>query len=158
MERFVVSTEEKRRRWINVGWGLLFSAAIVGTVVLEHQRDPESYGSFLLWSVASMLGAANLANLFFLLRYLRLIRDHCLELIPGKPRVPGKLRFFTAGKWTELELEQVSALRVFKRWGKLRHIQLVLRNNRGIRLEGYQDLSRLAESLQSALPSGKLMS
>lgn len=164
MERFVVGKEEKRRRWINVGWGLLFSGAIIATVAFEHQQDPERYGGFLLWSVASLLGAANLANVFFLLRYLRLIADHCLELMPGKvsargrPARPGKLRFLTAGKWTELELEQVTALRLFKRWGKLRHIQLLLKNNRGIRLEGYQDLPRLAESLQSELPSGKLMS
>jgi hypothetical protein len=84
------------------------------------------------------------------LRYLRLIDDHCLEVVAGK------LRFLTAGKCSELEFEQVSALRLFRRRGKLRHIQLLLKNNRGIRLEGYQDLDRLAQCLQDALP-GKLM-
>ena len=163
MERFVIGREERRRRWINVGWGLLFSGAIVVAVGLEHQRDPERYGSVLLWSVASILAVANLANLVFFLRYLRLIGDHCLEVLPAKPKVrgeaaePGKLRFFSAGKWTELELEQVTAIRLFTRWGKLRHVQLLLSNNRGIRLEGYQDLPRLAETLQTALP-GKLIS
>ena len=149
-ERFVVGREEKRRRWINVGWGLLFSGAMVATVAFEHQQDPERYSGFLLWSVVSVLGAANLGSLVFLLRYLRLIDDHCLEVVAGK------LRFLTAGQCSELEFEQVSALRLFRRWGKLRHIQLVLKNNRGIRLEGYQDLDRLAECLQDALP-GKLM-
>lgn len=151
MQRFVVGKEEKRRRWINVGWGLLFSSAMIVTVAFEHQQDPERYSSFLLWSVVSILGAANLGSLVFLLRYLRLIDDHCLELVPGK------LRFLTAGKWSELAFEQVTALRLFRRRGKLRHIQLILRNNRGIRLEGYQDLARLAECLQKELP-GKLMS
>jgi len=151
MERFVVGKEEKRRRWINVGWGLVFSTAMVVTVALEHQQDPVRYSSFLLWSVASILGAANLGSLVFLLRYLRLIDGHCLEVVPGK------LRFLTAGKWSELDFEQVSALRLFRRRAKLRHIQLVLKNNRGIRLEGYQDLDRLAQCLQDALP-GKLMS
>ncbi|WP_300317640.1 hypothetical protein [Accumulibacter sp.] len=153
MERFVVGQEEKRRRWINVGWGLLFSGAMIAAVVSEHRQDPERYTSFLLWSVTWLLGAANLANLVFLLRYLRLIRDHCLELLPEQPAAPGRLRFYSAGKWTELEFEQVTAVRFFKRWGKLRHIQLLLRNNRGIRLEGYQDLPRLAESLRRALPA-----
>ena len=150
MERFVVGKEDKRRRWINVGWGVLFSGAMIAAVTFEHQRDPERYSSFLLWSVVVVLTTVNLANLVFLLRYLRQVRDHCLELVPGK------LRFLSAGKWTELELDQVTALRLFRRRGKLRHIQLVLKNHRGIRLEGYQELGRLAECLQSALP-GKQM-
>ena len=150
MERFVVGKDEKRRRWINAGLGLLFSAAMVVAVTVGQQQDPERYSSFLWWSVVSLLGAANLSNLVFLIRYLRLIDDHCIELVPGK------LRFLSAGKWSELDLDQVTALRLFKRWGKLRHIQLVLKNNRGIRLEGYENLGRLADSLQSALP-GKLM-
>ena len=150
MERFVVGKDEKRRRWINAGLGLLFSTAMVVAVTVGQQQDPERYSSFLWWSVVSLLGAANLSNLVFLIRYLRLIDDHCIELAPGK------LRFLSAGKWSELDLDQVTALRLFKRWGKLRHIQLVLKNNRGIRLEGYENLGRLADSLQSALP-GKLM-
>lgn len=157
MESFMVGKDEKRRRWTNVGWGLLFSAAMIALVTFEHQRDPERYSSLLFWSVTWILTAANLANLIFLLRYLRLIRDHRLELVPGTGTAPGKLRFFGAGKWTELELEQITTIRLFKRWGKLRHIQLVLRNNRGIRLEGYEDLPRLAESLQASLPRGKAM-
>lgn len=150
MERFVVGKDEKRRRWINAGLGLLFSAAMVVAVTVGQQQDPERYSSFLWWSVVSLLGAANLSNLVFLIRYLRLVDDHCIELVPGK------LRFLSAGKWSELDLDQVTALRLFKRWGKLRHIQLVLKNNRGIRLEGYENLGGLADSLQGALP-GKLM-
>ena len=150
MERFVVGKDEKRRRWINAGLGLLFSAAMVVAVTVGQQQDPERYSSFLWWSVVSLLGAANLSNLVFLIRYLRLIDDHCIELVPGK------LRFLSAGKWSELDLDQVTALRLFKRWGKLRHIQLLLKNNRGIRLEGYENLGGLADSLQGALP-GKLM-
>ena len=94
---------------------------------------------------------AILAGLFFLLRYLRKIRDHHLELEPGK------LRFVTGGECSELDLAQVAAIRLFKRWGKLQHIQLLLKNNRGIRLEGYQDLPHLAERLQAELPAGKLL-
>ena len=150
MERFVVGKDEKRRRWINAGLGLLFSAAMVVAVTVGQQQDPERYSSFLWWSVVSLLGAANLSNLVFLIRYLRLVDDHCIELVPGK------LRFLSAGKWSELDLDQVTALRLFKRWGKLRHIQLLLKNNRGIRLEGYENLGGLADSLQGALP-GKLM-
>jgi hypothetical protein len=151
MERFVVGKEEKRRRWLNVGWGLLFSGAMVIAITVGHEQDPERYSSFLWWSVVWIFGAANLGNLLFLLRYLRTVDDHCIELAPGK------LRFLSAGNWSELEFEQVSALRLFRSRGKLRHIQLLLKNRRGIRLEGYQDLDRLAQCLQDALP-GKLMS
>jgi len=151
MERFVVGKDEKRRHWTNAGWGALFSAAMVVAVSFGHQQDPERYSSFLFWSVASIVTTLNLVNLIFLLRYLRAIGDHCLEVLPGK------LRFLTAGKCSELEFEQVTALRLFRRRGELRHIQLLLRNNRGIRLEGYQDLERLAQCLQDALP-GKQMS
>jgi hypothetical protein len=101
--------------------------------------------------VSIVLLLANLGNLFFLLRYLRKIRDHHVELAAGR------LRFVTGGDCSELDLAQVATIRLFKRWGKLQHIQLVLRNNRGIRLEGYQDLQRLAERLQDALPAGKTL-
>lgn len=151
MERFVVGRKEKRRRWINVGWGALFSGAMIVSVVLGHQQDPERYSNFLMWSMVSILATVNLANLFFLLRYLRLIDDHCVEIAPGK------LRFFTGGAWSELDFDQVNALRLFRRRGAVRHVQLLLKNNRGIRLEGYDELDRLAVRLQEALP-GKLMS
>lgn len=151
MERFVIRRDEGRRRWISVGWGLVFSAALIVAVAVDYQRDPQPSARGLLWSVILVLTVANLGNLMFLLRYLRKIRNHHLELLPGK------LRFFTAGECSELDLAEVAAMRLFKRWGKLQHIQLLLRNNRGIRLEGYEDLAHLAERLQTELPAGKLL-
>jgi len=150
-ERFIIRPGERRHRWIGVGWGLLFSTGLIAVIALEYQQDPQPSARSLLWTVIIVLTMANLGNLFFLLRYLRKIRDHHLELEPGK------LRFVTGGESSELDLAQVAAIRLFKRWGKLQHIQLVLRNNRGIRLEGYQDLPRLAERLQAELPAGKLL-
>lgn len=151
-ERFIIAPEEKRRRWIRAGWGVLFSTAIIAVVALDHARDPQPSTRALLWSVILVLTVANLGNLFFLLRYLRRMPHHHLELASGR------LRFVTADESSELDLGQVAAIRLFRRWGRLQHIQLVLRNSRGIRLEGYRDLQRLADLLQNALPSGKLLS
>jgi hypothetical protein len=151
LERFVIRRDERRQRWIHVGWGLLFSTGMIAVVALDYQQDPQPSARGLLWSVIIVLLMANVGNLFFLLRYLRKIRDHHLELEPGR------LRFVTAGESSELDLAQVAAIRLFRRWGKLQHIQLVLRNNRGIRLEGYQDLDRLAVCLQAELPSGTVL-
>ncbi len=151
MERFEISRQEGRRRWRGVGWGILFSSAMIAVVAYDYQQDPQPSLRALLWSVSIVLLLANLGNLFFLLRYLRKIRDHHVELAAGR------LRFVTGGDCSELDLAQVTTIRLFKRWGKLQHIQLVLRNNRGIRLEGYQDLQRLAERLQDALPAGKTL-
>jgi hypothetical protein len=151
-ERFVIGPEEKRRRWLRVAWGVLFSTAIVAVVALDHARDPQPATRGLLWSVALVLTVANLGNLFFLLRYLRRIPHHHIELTPGR------LRFVTGAECSELDLAQVAAIRLFKRCGRLQHIQLVLRNNRGIRLEGYRDLPRLAALLQGALPPDSLLS
>ena len=128
MERFVIREGERRHRWIGVGWGLVFSAGLIAVVAFDYQRDPQLSVRGLLWSVIIVLTMANLGNLFFLQRYLRKIRDHHLELEPGK------LRFVTGGECSELDLAQVAAIRLFKRWGKLQHIQLLLKNNRGIRL------------------------
>ena len=149
MERFAIRREERRQRWINVGLGLLFSAGMMAVVVVEYDRDPQPSVRSLMWSVILILTVANLGNIFFLLRYLRRIRDHHLELLPGK------LRFVTAGESSELELAQVVTMRQFKRWGKLQHLQLLLRNNRGVRLEGYENLPLLAERLQAELTANK---
>ena len=150
-ERFIIDPEEMRRRWIRVGWGLLFSAAIIAVVGFDYERDPQPSTRALLWSVTLVLSVANIGNLGFLLRYRQRIQHHYLELAPGR------LRFVTAAESSELALEQVAAIRLFSRRGRLQHIQLLLRNNRGIRLEGYRDLPRLAELLQHALPASKLL-
>lgn len=150
-ERFVSGPEEKRRRWFRVAWGVLFSTAIVAVVALGHARNPQPAKRGLLWSVSLVLTVANLGNLFFLLRYLRRIPHHHLE------PTPGGLCFVTGVECSELDLAQVAAMRLFKRCGRLQHIQLVLGNNQGIRLEGYRDLPRLAALLPGALPPDKLL-
>jgi hypothetical protein len=44
------------------------------------------------------------------------------------------------------------------RWrGRLRHIQVRLKNNRGIRLEGYSGLEEMAAGLMEQLPEGKVV-
>lgn len=150
-QRFVIGATERRKRWRNIGWGIVFSVALVVAVVIGHERDPVNFNTALLWSVAAFAILANLVNLVRFLRYLRLIRDHYLEVAPGT------LRFSTGGDVSELELDDVSAMRLFRRGKRIDHIQLVLKNNRGIRLEGYENLAELEQLLRDELPEGRVM-
>lgn len=150
-ERFMIGASERSKRWRNIAWGSVLSAALVIVVLMAHERDPTTYSVTLLWSVVGFAVLANLINLARFLRYQRLIREHYLEILPKT------LRFSTRGQVTELELEQVAAMRLFQRGRRLQHIQLRLINGRGIRLEGYDNLAGLAQSLRDALPEGRVM-
>lgn len=67
---------------------------------------------------------------------------------------PGVVEFWTAGRKTELDLKEVAAMNIYRRRrdGTLRHIQLRLKNHRGIRLEGYEDPEGMASALEAQLP------
>ncbi len=150
-ERFLIGASERGKRWRNIVWGIVLSAALVIVVLVGHERDPASYNATLLWSVIAFAVLINLVNLVRFLRYQRLIRQHYLEFLPGK------LRFSTRGEVSELDLQQVAAMRLFRRGGSLQHIQLQLKNNRGVRLEGYENLARLEQLLRDELPEGRVM-
>ena len=150
-ERFSIGASERSKRWRNIAWGGVLSAALVIVVLVAHERDPTTYNVTLLWSVVGFAVLANLVNLARFLRYQRLIREHYLEVAPGM------LRFSTRGQVTELDLGQVAAMRLFQRKGNMQHIQLRLTNGRGIRLEGYDNLAGLAQLLRDELPEGRVM-
>lgn len=149
--KFTIGEAERRKRRRNVAWGLVLSLALVGIIAYEHARSPGQYNEVLLWSVVGFVVLANLISYYRHRRYLAKTRGHSLELAPGR------LVFRTGSERSELDLEEIAALRLFRAGEQLRHIQILLKNHRGIRLEGYQDLDELARLLAEQIPPEKIM-
>ena len=135
--------DQKRR---NILWGAVQSLILTALIAFGNDRYPETYNDVLLWSVVAFVIGANLINYLRYRRYLRLIRDHSVEVVPGK------VRFRTGTEGSELDLNDVALINLFRRKGVLRHIQIRLKNTRGIRLEGYRDLERMSELLAQQVP------
>ena len=149
--KFTIGEHEIHKRKHNVLWGLALSLALAGIVGLAHSRHPDSYNQTLLLSVIGFVIVFNGVAYVRHRRYLRLVKDHWLEVEPGR------VRFWTRGQASELQIADIAALRVFKRRGRLGHIQLRLRNGRGIRLEGYRDMHELKRLLAEQLPAAHIM-
>jgi len=149
--KFTIGEAEIRRRRHNIGWGLVFSLLLAGVIAYGNHRYPERYNDLLLWSVVGFVMLANLINYYRHRLYLSKASQHYLEVRPGR------LIFCTADERSELDLGQIAALRMFRGGGRLRHIQILLKNNRGIRLEGYGDLEQLAQLLAEQIPPEKIM-
>ena len=58
-----------------------------------------------------------------------------------------EVSFFTGTDKSVLDTKEIVALTFYRRKGQVEHIQLKLRNNRGIRLEGYADLEQLGGAI-----------
>jgi hypothetical protein len=145
--RFTISPESLRERSRNIAYGFLLSLGLVLAVYWGNLRFPESFNHALLISVVLFTLFANLINYVRHRRYLRLARDHWLEVLPDW------VRFQAAGTVTELDLNEVAALNVYRRRGRPYLIQVKRKDNRGIRLEGYGDLEGLATALKALIPA-----
>lgn len=139
--RFTVSPGSIATRNKNLLWGLLLGLVLVVVIAVANRKDPETFNDLLLWSVLGFVVVGNLVSAIRHLRYLRLIRDHRLEVYPDR------VQFWTGGEMSELNRRDIAGVFLYRRKGTLQHIQVRLRNNRGIRLEGYEDMDRLAELL-----------
>lgn len=143
---YTISEESLRIRKKNILWGNLFSVALVVVTVAGHLRYPETYDDVLLWSVAAFVLIGNLINYYRHHRYLRMIRNHRIELDGDN------VLFWTGGEKSILDVKQIAALTFYRKKGKVQHIQLKLRNNRGIRLEGYGKLEELGFAIADRIP------
>ena len=150
-QRWTIGDTERGLRRRNIALGLLLSLLLAGIVVYQNQHNPDQYNDVLLWSIVGFVVLANLVNYVRYRRWLRRSAEHVLELTDDR------LEFSTGGDVSTLELAEITALRVFRRSGAVRHIQLLLPNNRGIRLEGYDDLEGLSCALAERLPADKVM-
>ncbi len=143
---FTVGEAEVRKRNKNILLGAIFSLLLAGMVAFQNHRYPEQYNDVLLWSVVGFVIIANVVNYYRHRRYLRQIRDHRVEVEPGK------VKFRTGGDLSELDVQDIAALSFFRKKGVLQHIQIRLRSNRGIRLEGYNDLEKLGRLISEQIP------
>ena len=97
------------------------------------------------------MGVANLVNYYRYHRYLRLVKDHRIE-IDGN-----EVSFITGPDKTVLDTKDIVALTFYRRKGEVEHIQLKLGNKRGIRLEGYTDLEQLGGAIADLIPKEQVV-
>ena len=143
---FTIGEAEVRKRKKNILLGGVFSLLLAGMVAIQNHRHPEQYNDLLLWSVVGFVIIANVVNYYRHRRYLRKIRDHRVEVEPGK------VKFRTGDDLSELDVQDIAAMSFFRKKGTLQHIQLRLKSNRGIRLEGYDDLEKLGRLVAEQIP------
>ena len=143
---YTVSAASLQIRKKNIRWGLIFSLVLIATVSIGHMLYPETYNEMLFWSVLILVVIGNVINYYRYRRYLRLIKDHRIE-IEGK-----KVLFYTGNEKSVLDAMDIAMLTFYRKKGNVDHIQVKLRNNRGIRLEGYADLEQLGQDIADLIP------
>ena len=93
---------------------------------------------------------ANLIGYYRYRRYLNMVKEHWIEVHPKQ------LQFHTKGDVTELKTDDIAALNFYRKKGILQHIQIKLKNNRGVRLEGYEDIDTLGNLLSEQIPKAHI--
>jgi hypothetical protein len=148
--RFKISQKELQKRSKHIISGAFFAGILMIFIVYNNAQYPETYNDVLFWSIIGFIVLTNLVGYFRYRRYWQKARDHWLEIHSDQ------LKFFTQGNVTQLNINEIAALNFFRRQGKLQHIQIKLRNNRGIRLEGYNDIDLMAEHLSARIPKAHI--
>jgi hypothetical protein len=143
---YSISETSLQTRKKNIFLSALLSLVLAVVITAGHFQYPETYSDMFFWSVIVMVAVGNLVNYYRYRRYLRLIKDHRIE-IDGDEAC-----FFTGTEKSVLDTKEIVALTFYRRKGQVEHIQLKLRNNRGIRLEGYTDLEQLGDSIADRIP------
>ena len=142
---FIIGSQEIKKRNRNILGVVFLSLLLVVVITIENYRDPITYNNALFWSVLVFLVLANLINYFRYLRYLRLIRKHRVEINNNK------IVFHTNDDISELDISDITIMQMYNRKNGLQHVQLRLKNNRGIRLEGYDQLETMASLIVDQL-------
>ena len=143
---YSISETSLQVRKKNIFLGALLSLALAAVITVGHFQYPETFNNLLFWSVIIVVVVGNLVNYYRYRRYLRLAKDHRIE-IDGD-----EVSFFTGTEKSVLDTKDIVALTFYRRKGQVEHIQLKLGNNRGIRLEGYSDLEQLGGAIADRIP------
>ena len=143
---YSISKASLQTRKNNIFLGALFSLVLVVVITAGHYQYPETYNDMLFWSVIVAVVIGNLVNYYRYRRYLRLVEHHRIE-IDGD-----EVSFFNGSEKSVLAVKDIVTLTFYRRKGRLEHIQLKLRNHRGIRLEGYTDLEQLGLAIAERIP------
>ena len=147
---YFISEASLQTRRKNIVLSALFSMALVAIIGAGRFQYPETYNEVFFWSVIIAVLIGNLVNYYRYRRYLHLVRDHRIE-IDGD-----EVFFFSGAEKSVLATRDIAMLTFYRRKGQLEHIQLKLRNNRGIRLEGYAGLEQLGSAIAARLPEDRV--
>ena len=148
---YTISETSLQTRKKNIIFGALLSLLLAVVVTAGHSQYPETYNDIFFWSVIIVVVVANLVNFYYYRRYLRLVEDHRIE-IDGD-----EISFFTGTEKSVLNVKEIVALTFYRGRGQVKHIQLKLKNNRGIRLEGYADLEQLGIAIADRIPKEQVV-
>ncbi len=143
---YTISETSLQTRKKNIFLSALLSVILVVVVTAGHFLNPETYNDLLFWSVIFATLVGNLVNYYRYRRYLRLAENHRLEINDKA------VAFFTGTEKSVLNTEEIVTLTFFRKKQKVEHIQLKLKNNRGIRLEGYTDMDQLGDAIANQIP------
>ena len=148
---YTISETSLETRRKNILLSVLLSLVLAAVITAGHFQYPETYNDIFFWSVIIMVAIGNIVNYYRYRRYLRLVEDHRVEIHGDE------VSFFTGAEKSVLDTKEIVALTFFRRKGQLEHIQLKLRNNRGIRLEGYADLEQLGGAIADRIPKERVV-
>jgi hypothetical protein len=149
--RYSISETSLHARKKNILLGALFALVLSAVITAGHFQYPETYNDMVFWSVIIVVVVGSLVNYYRYRRYLRLAEDHRIE-IDGDD-----ISFFTGNEKSVLNTKEIVALTFYRRKGQVEHIQVKLKNNRGIRLEGYADLEQLGDAIADRLPKERVV-
>ena len=143
---YSISKASLQSRKKNIILGALLSLVLSAVVMVGHVQDPETYNDVFFWSVMIVVVVGNLVKYYRYRRSLRLVEDHRVEIIGDE------VSFVTGTDKSILNIKDIAALTFYRRKRQVEHIQLKLRNNRGIRLEGYTDMEQLGNAIADRIP------
>ncbi|MEN8131431.1 MAG: hypothetical protein ABFS45_14815 [Pseudomonadota bacterium] len=143
---YSISKTSLQSRKKNIFLSALLSLVLTVVVTAGHLQDPETYNDMFFWSVIIVVVVGNAVNYYRYRRYLRLVENHRIEIVGDE------VSFFTGTDKSILNIKDIARLTFYRRKGQVEHIQLKLRNNRGIRLEGYTDLEQLGVAIADRIP------
>ena len=148
--RFKIGKEELQKRSKNIKIGGLLAAILVLFIYYHNNQFPDKYNDVLYWSMMCFLILTNLVGFYRYRRYLRMAKDHWIEIHPKQ------IQFYSNGEISKLNSDDIAALNFYRRKGNLQHIQIKLKNNRGVRLEGYENFDELAGLLSELVPEAHI--
>lgn len=136
---FRISRETIRRRHRNTIVGLGFACALGWIAWRARATTTEPYQAMLLGLALLTLALFGVIHFVGYVRYVRRSRTHTLEVADDC------IDFTTGGQRTVLELTDVLLIERQKRLGEVVSLMMRLRNQRIVRLEGYEDQGQLMD-------------
>jgi hypothetical protein len=144
---FRVSPLGLRRRTRHQVFAAGLSLLLALLIIWGHGVQPQTYNEVLMWSVLGFAVLINIVGYARHRRYRRLARNHALRVTDSA------VRFETGDQHSVLHPSDIAAVRVFRKRHGIGHIQIRRTDERGIRLEDYDDMEGLAAALKPLVPT-----